>query len=69
MQVQKANIGRYLWRIYSGYPVPYHGYKPVKINEKPVACVACLQEGRKSYILALKIVDPGRTLVTALFLF
>ena len=30
------------------YPVLYHGYKSVKINEKPVACAACLQAGRKS---------------------
>jgi hypothetical protein len=35
------------------YPVLYHGYKPVKINKKPVACAAYLQEGRKSHIKKL----------------
>jgi hypothetical protein len=40
------------------YPVLYRGYKSVKINEKPVACAACLQAGRKSQLKKLSARKP-----------
>ena len=40
------------------YPVLYHGYISVKINEKPVACAACLQAGRKSQLKKLLVRKP-----------
>ena len=35
-----------------------HGYKPEKINEKPMAYSACLEVGRKSLIKKLSARKP-----------
>jgi hypothetical protein len=35
-----------------------HRYKPEKINEKPIACSACLKAGRKSLIKKLSARKP-----------
>jgi hypothetical protein len=40
------------------YPVIYHGYKAVKINQKQKACSACLATGRKSRIKKLSNRKP-----------
>jgi hypothetical protein len=37
-------------------PVVEHGYKPERINNKDVACSACLEAGRK----AIKVVESRR---------
>jgi len=58
IKVPKANIGRISMEDIQWYPVLHHGYKPVKINKKPVACAACLQEGKKSHIKKLSNRKP-----------
>ena len=40
------------------YPVIYHGYKAVKINQKQKTCSACLAVGRKSCIKKLSNRKP-----------
>jgi hypothetical protein len=35
-----------------------HGYKLEKINKKPMACLACLEAGRKSLIKKLSARKP-----------
>ena len=50
---ERVPMNRILW-----YPVVEHGYKPEKINEKPMACSACLEAGRKSSIKKLSARKP-----------
>ena len=49
----RVPMNRILW-----YPAVEHGYKPEKINEKPMACSACLEAGRKSSIKKLSARKP-----------